>query len=145
MSLQVQLMQDLKEAMKNKDSLKKGVLTLIKSGISLAQKEKKAHLTFEEELAIVQRELKQTRQALTEAEKANRQDIIEQEKAKIEIIQSYLPKQLSEEEIEKELDILGISKGMSIGEAMKIAKPAMAGKVDNAVLAKLIRQRLGQY
>ncbi|PLS15066.1 glutamyl-tRNA amidotransferase [Bacillus sp. M6-12] len=142
MTLQKRIMEDLKNAMRNKETLKKGVLTLIKAGLTSAEKEKRSELTEAEELAIVQRELKQTKQSLAEAEKANRPDIVEQEKAKIEIIEAYLPKQLSKEEIEKELDTLGVQKGMTMGEAMKIAKPALNGKVDNGLLSQLIKQRL---
>jgi uncharacterized protein len=142
MTLQKRIMEDLKNAMRNKETLKKGVLTLLKAGLTSAEKEKRSELNEIEELAIVQRELKQTKQSLNEAEKAGRQDIVEQEKAKIAIIEVYLPKQLTKEEIEKELDTLGVQKGMTIGEAMKVAKPVLAGKVDNALLSQVIRERL---
>lgn len=142
MTLQQRIMEDLKGAMRNKNTLKKGVLTLLKAGLTSAEKEKRSALEKVEELAIVQRELKQTKQSLAEAEKANRPDIVEQEKAKIAIIEAYLPKQLTKEEIEKELDALGVQKGMTMGEAMKVASTALAGKVDNALLSKTIRERL---
>lgn len=142
MTLQAQIMADLITAMRNKDALTKGVLTLMKAGMTNAEKEKRSNLTDEEELAIVQRELKQTKQSLSEAVKANRQDIVEKEQAKIALIETYLPKQLTKEEIEKELDMLGVQKGMTMGEAMKTAKPALNGRVDNALLSQLIRQRL---
>lgn len=142
MTLNERIMADLKVAMRNKETLKKGVLILLKAGVTNAEKEKGSLLTEAEEVAIVQRELKQTKQSLTEAEKANRPDIVENEKAKIEIIEIYLPKQLTKEEIEKELDSLGIQKGMSMGDAMKSAKTALAGKVDNSLLSQLIRSRL---
>lgn len=142
MTLQTRIMEDLKDAMRNKEKLKKGVLILLKAGLTNAEKEKRSELNEAEEVAIVQRELKQTKQSLSEAEKVNRQDIVEQETAKIAVIETYLPKQLSKEEIEKELDTLGVQKGMTMGEAMKVAKTAMAGKVDNSLLSLTIRERL---
>lgn len=142
MTLQERIMADLTIARRNKETLKKGVLTLMKAGMANAEKEKRSALTAEEELAIVQREMKQTKQSLAEAEKAGRQDIVDQENAKLAVIESYLPKQLSKEEIEKELDALGVQKGMTMGEAMKTAKTALNGQVDNALLSQIIRQRL---
>lgn len=142
MTLQERIMADLLNAMRNKETLKKGVLTLMKAGMTNAEKEKRSALTAEEELAVVQREMKQTKQSLAEAEKVGRQDIVDQENAKIKVIEAYLPKQLSKDEIEKELDALGVQKGMTMGEAMKTAKTALNGQVDNALLSQIIRQRL---
>lgn len=142
MTLQERIMADLTIARRDKEALKKGVLTLMKAGMTNAEKEKRSALTAEEELAVVQREMKQTKQSLAEAEKAGRQDIIDQENEKISVIEVYLPKQLSKEELEKELDALGVQKGMTMGEAMKTAKTALNGQVDNALLSQVIRQRL---
>lgn len=142
MTLQERIMADLTVARRNKETLKKGVLTLMKAGMTNAEKEKRSALTAEEELAVVQREMKQTKQSLAEAEKAGRQDIVDQENKKIEVIEAYLPKQLSREDVEKELDALGVQKGMTMGEAMKTAKPVLNGRVDNALLSQIIRQRL---
>ncbi|NLY80665.1 MAG: GatB/YqeY domain-containing protein [Lysinibacillus sp.] len=129
----------LKQAMKEKDQVAKGVLTLLKSALDLAEKEKGAALTEEEEFAIVNREVKQTHQALDGAKQAGREDLIEKETRKLEILQSFLPKQLSEEEIAEALTDAGVTKGMNMGEAMKIAKPLLAGKADGAVIAKVVK------
>ena len=76
-----------------------GVLTLVKAALDSAEKEKGAVLSTEEEVAIVNREIKQTNQALEGAQKAQREDLIEQEEAKLVLLKSFLPKQLSEDEI----------------------------------------------
>ena len=104
----------LKQAMKEKDTVAKGVLSLLKSALDLAEKEKGASLTEEE-------------------------DLIEKETRKLEILQSFLPKQLSEEEIIAELTNAGVTKGMNMGDAMKIAKPLLAGKADGAAIAKAVK------
>lgn len=125
--------------MKEKDVVAKGVLTLLKSALDQAEKEKGSELSFEEEVAVIHRELKQIQQALEGAKQASREDLIEKENRKLEILQSFLPKQLSEEEIVKILEDAGITKGMNMGEAMKIAKPLLAGKADGATIAKMVK------
>lgn len=129
----------LKKAMKEKDVVAKGVLSIVKSSLDLAQKEKGSELTHEEEMAILNREVKQTHQALEGAEKANRADLIEKENRKLEILKSFLPEQLSEEKVIDLLKEAGISSGMNMGEAMKIAKPLIAGKADGAMIAKAVK------
>jgi hypothetical protein len=131
--------EQLKQAMKEKDAVAKGVLTLLKSALDQAEKEKGSELSHEEEIAVVNREVKQTHQALEGAKQAGREDLIEKENRKLEILQSFLPKQLSEEEIANVLTEAGISKGMNMGEAMKIAKPLLAGKTDGATIAKVVK------
>ena len=129
----------LKKAMKEKDVVAKGVLSIVKSSLDLAQKEKGSELTHEEEMVILNREVKQTHQALDGAEKANRADLVEKENRKLEILKSFLPEQLSEEKVIESLKEAGISSGMNMGEAMKIAKPLLAGKADGAMIAKAVK------
>jgi uncharacterized protein YqeY len=131
---------EFKSAMKNKEVLKKGILTMIISNISTAEKEKGAELTEIEVLAIVQRELKQTKQALAEAEKAERQEHIDYGKEKIAIIESYLPQMLTADEIRALLVENGIGSGTNMGEAMKVIKPLVAGKADNALVSKTVKE-----
>lgn len=133
---------ELISAMRNKEKMKKGVLTLIKAGITNAEKEKGTELTEVEVLAVVQKELKQTRQSLSEAKKANRQDIVELEKEKVALIESYLPKMLTEVEIRTILQENGVTSGMNMGEAMKIVKPLVAGKADNALVARIVKETI---
>lgn len=76
------------------------MLSLVISAIALAEKEEKRELSLEEEYTYVQKELKQTKDALNETP-SNREDLIELNNKKIEILESYLPKQLNKEEIEK--------------------------------------------
>jgi len=131
--------EQLKTAMKEKDVLAKGVLTLLKSALDTAEKEKGAPLSNEEEIAIVNREIKQTNQSLDGAKQANREDLIEKEEAKLNLLKSFLPKQLSEEEIASALTEAGVANGMNMGDAMKIAKPLLAGKADGATISKVVK------
>lgn len=137
--LKIEVFEQLKTAMKEKDILAKGVLSLLKSALDLAEKEKGEALTADEEMAIVNREVKQTNQALEGAQKAERADLIEKEEAKLVLLKSFLPKQLSEEEIAEKLVASGVEKGMNMGEAMKIAKPLLSGQAEGAVISKVVK------
>ena len=129
----------LKVAMKEKDVLSKGVLQLVKAALDAAEEEKGAPLTEAEEIAVINREVKQTNQALEGAESAGRADLIEKEQAKLTLLKSFLPKQLSEEGIAEALTAAGVTAGMNMGEAMKIAKPLLTGKADGAVISKVVK------
>ncbi|MFP3919993.1 GatB/YqeY domain-containing protein [Lysinibacillus telephonicus] len=132
--------EQLKIAMKEKNIVAKGVLTLLKSALDKAEKEKGTQLTEEEEVAVVNREIKQTNQSLDGAKQANREDLIEKEELKLSILKGFLPKQLSEEEIIQVLGEAGVVKGMNMGEAMKIAKPLLVGKADGATISKVVKE-----
>ena len=137
--LKTTVFEQLKNAMREKDALSKGALTLLKAALDSAEKEKGAVLSTEEEVAIVNREIKQTNQALEGAQKAQREDLIEQEEAKLVLLKGFLPKQLSEDEITSILTEAGITKGMNMGDAMKIAKPLLAGKTDGSTMSKVVK------
>lgn len=132
----------IKSAMKEKDVLAKGVLTILKSALDNAEKEKGSALTPEEEIAIVNREVKQTNQALEGAKEANREDLIEKENAKLKLLASFLPTQLNEDEIVSLLTEAGVTKGMNMGEAMKIAKPLLVGKADGSMMSKVVKSMI---
>ena len=137
--LKTLVFEQLKVAMKNKDVLAKGVLTLVKSALDSAEKEKGSALTEAEEIAIINREVKQTNQALEGAQAAGREDLIEKEQAKLTLLKSFLPQQLSEEEIAAALTEAGVVAGMNMGDAMKIAKPLLNGKAEGAIISKVVK------
>lgn len=137
--LKTEVFEQLKTAMREKDTLAKGVLSLLKSALDSAEKEKGEALTAKEEMAIINREVKQTNQALEGAQTAGREDLIEKEEAKLTLLKSFLPKQLSEEEIADKLVAAGVGKGMNMGEAMKIAKPLLTGQAEGAVISKVVK------
>lgn len=135
------------QAMKDHDTVKKGVLSLVISSIALAEKEDGKTLTREEELTFIQKELKQTRESLTETP-ADRTDLIEETKKKIEILESYLPRQLTEEEIktaiesiltEKGLEPVKKSQGVVMKEIMAKYKGQTDGKTVNKVLSTILK------
>lgn len=137
--LKEQIFADLKTAMKAKDTLAKGVLSILKSNMDLFELEHKKQATEDELITIVKKELKQTEQALDGAKTANRPDLIEKEQLKINLIKNYLPEQLSYEEIVETLSTK-ITKDMNMGEAMKIARPLLSSSADGALISKAVKQ-----
>ncbi len=142
-----QLRKDNMQAMKEHDTVKKAVLGMVISGIALGEKEKGVELSKADELTYVQRELKQTRDAL-EQTPSDRADLIEETKKKIEILESYLPKQLSEEEIteviqkilsEKGLEPTKKAQGPIMKEIMANYKGQVDGKLVNKVLSTILQ------
>ena len=96
----------------------------------------------EEEIKIVQRELKQTKQSLDEGQKANREDIVEAEKAKIAIVESYLPKQMNVEEVKELIASLGISKDASMGQTIGVVMKEVAGRAEGKTVSQAVKEYL---
>lgn len=140
MALKDILMEDLKMAMRNKDKSTKGTLQLVKAALEKAEKEKKDALTEQEEIAIVQREIKQMDEFLLEAKNAGRTGLVEVGEQKLELLSKYVPKQLTEQEVKQLLTEKGIHKGMNMGEAMKASMQVLNGKASNKVISKVVRE-----
>lgn len=138
--LKTKVFEMIKQAMRDKDQLTKSVLTIVKSNLDLAEKEKGEALTEAEEIAIINREMKQVNQSLDGAKQAGRDDLIEQEEAKLRLLEQFLPEQLSEEEVKEALAEAGVASGMNMGDAMKIARPLLAGKADGKTIASVVKQ-----
>lgn len=133
------LQTEIKSAMKVKDKLALGVLTILKSRLDSAARDKKESLTDDDILVVVRSEIKQTNQALDFAQKSGREDLIEKEEKKIKILESFLPEQLSDDEAKSKLKLV-ITSEMNMGEAMKLAKSELNGVYDNSKIAVLVKQ-----
>lgn len=144
--LLIKLRKDNMQAMKEKDTIKKGVLSLVIASIALAEKENNVTLDEADELTYVQKELKQVRDSLAQTP-SNREDLIEQEKQKIAILESYLPKQMDEEQIkeailkiidENNLEKSKKSQGVIMKTMMADYKGLVDGKLVNKVLGEIL-------
>lgn len=148
MSLTEQLQNEVKQALKAKDELKKSTLRLLLSSVSYARIEKGDQLTDDEVREVLTREAKHRRESIESAERADRPDIAEKERAELEIISQYLPKQLGEAEIEaiaKEvIDEVGAAdvkdRGKVMGPLMQRVRGKADGKLVNQVVEKLLRR-----
>ena len=99
MSLKQKLQEDLKSSMKNKDAIKKSVITLIRSSIKQYEVDNRVELQDDEIVDLIAKQLKQTRDSREEFAKAGRDDLVSKAEAEIEVLKEYLPQQLSEEEL----------------------------------------------
>lgn len=138
--LNTRLMKDLKEAMKDKNTIKKSVITLLRAGLTNEKIKKKAELTEQEEMAVVRRELKQTKDSLAEFKKAGRTDLVEKEEAKIAVLETYLPKQLSEAELLTEIQKLNLDKTENIGKVIGQVIVEFKEVADGALVSKVVKE-----
>ena len=147
MSLQEQVTQQLKTAMKAKDSVALESLRAIKSAILLTQTQAGAKdLTAEDEIKLVQKLVKQRKDSAEIFRQQGREDLAEPEEAQIRIIEQFLPEQLDEAAIAKIIESIITqtnAEGMKdMGKVMGMATKTMAGKADGKTISAIVRQKL---
>ncbi len=137
---------DMTDAMKNQDRETLAVLRLLKGAIQLEELNVKRELNDDEIIAVVNRQIKQRKEALEQFEKGNRQDLIEKTTKEIEILSKYLPEQLSKEELEKIIvqvfDEVKPTSNKDFGKLMGKISPLVKGKVDMSVVSTMIKEKL---
>jgi len=138
--------QALKEAMRNNDEVARRTIRMILSAIKLAEVEKGAALDESALLTVLQKELKSRRESIADAEKANRSDLAEAAKAEIAVIESFLPKQLSMEELEalarEAIQEAGATTPADMGKVMKILIPKVQGRASGDQVSQMVRKLL---
>ena len=144
--LKEKLMSDLKEAMREKEILRKNVVQMIRAAILQVEKDKQIELDDNQILEIIAKESKKRKDSLADYEKSGRQDLIEQVKQEIEIISEYLPKQLSKEEIIKIVkEVIEETRATSIkdmGKVMKGAKEKCGAAADGKTINEVVKELL---
>jgi len=146
MTLLEQLNKDMVVSMKNKDSFSLGVIRMAKGAIQLEAINKKQELTNDDMVAVISKQIKMRNDSISEFQKAGRTDLVEQNQKEIDILNKYMPAQLSEEEIniiiQEAFDKLNpTSKDM--GLIMKEVSPKLKGKADMGKVNMLIKEKLG--
>ena len=146
MSLKEKLQEDLKSSMKNKDTIRKSVVTLIRAAIKQYEVDNRVELADDAIIDIISKQLKQRKDSLAEFEKANRDDLIEETKSEIQVLERYLPQQLSEEELEKivieTIAEVGATSMKDMGKIMATIKPKTAGRADGRKINELVKKNL---
>ena len=147
MSLKETLNNDIKTAMKAKDKETLAVLRMIKTAVQAAEIDKKEELNAEEELTILAREAKQRRESLAEFVKAGRDELVSKTEAEIEIVERYLPKQLSVEEVKEVIATVAEKNGATtqkeFGKLMGAVMQELKGKADGNVIKEQVKAHLG--
>ena len=146
MSLKEQLGEDLKSAMKEKDTIRKNVVQLIRAGVKQIEVDKRVALDDEGVMDVIAKQLKQRRDSLPEYEKSGREDLIAQLKREMEILMGYLPKQLSREELEEIVKEAVLATGAKtikdIGKVMSYVMPKTKGVADGKEINAIVRSML---
>ena len=136
MSLKERLQEDLKSSMKNKETVKKSVITLIRASIKQYEVDNRVELDEEGIIDLISKQLKQRNDALEEFKKANRDDLVSETEAEIKVLKEYLPQQLSEEElneiVKETISEVGATSMKDMGKIMSAIMPKTKGRADNA-------------
>ncbi|MDI3540627.1 MAG: uncharacterized protein PWP66_165 [Thermosediminibacterales bacterium] len=146
MSLKDRLLNDMKESMKNKDKDRLSVIRMARAAILNAEKEKMRELEEGEVIEVLAREVKQRKESLPEFEKGNRPDLVEKIQKEIDVLMEYLPKQLTETEIEdivrQTIMELGVNSLKDMGKVMGKLMPQLKGRADGSLVNKIVKQLL---
>ncbi|MCG8016296.1 MAG: GatB/YqeY domain-containing protein [Candidatus Thiodiazotropha sp. 'RUGA'] len=144
--LKQRIQDDVKTAMKAKDKARLGTLRLITAAIKQREVDERAELDDSQVLAILDKMIKQRRDSVEQYESADRQELADQEKSEIAIIEEYLPAGLSDEEvasmIESAIQEVGAAGMQDMGKVMGKLKPQMQGRADMGKVSGLVKQKL---
>ncbi len=162
MSIKEKIKQDLKEAMQQKEAEKVSVLRLLSSAIFNKEKDKRAKLSKQEEdaekldqmsqlsdeeiIEVISSEAKKRKDSIEQYKQGGRDDLAEEEKKELEILNKYLPEQMPEEEIRKiakqKIEEIGASGPQETGKVMGVIMPQVKGKADGNLVSKIVQEEL---
>ncbi|SHF48184.1 hypothetical protein SAMN02745117_02035 [Lampropedia hyalina DSM 16112] len=146
MSLKAQITEDMKSAMRAKESQRLGTIRLLQAAIKQKEVDERVELDDAAIVAIVDKLVKQRKDSITAFAQANRQDLVDQEQAELDILQHYLPQRLSEAEVAAAVAqivaALGASGPGDMGKVMGAAKKELAGKADMAAVSAAVKAAL---
>jgi hypothetical protein len=142
----VAMQADLKEAMINKDNLRRDVIRMTLSAFKQVEVDERRELSADEVVAILQREIKKRRDSVEEARKAGRNDIADSESTELTIIEVFLPAQMSREEItvlaQAAVEQSGATSAKDMGKLMALLMPQVKGKADGKLVNEVVRELL---
>ncbi|MBU9722507.1 MULTISPECIES: GatB/YqeY domain-containing protein [Bacillaceae] len=147
MKLLDKLNQDMKDAMKNKEKQRLTVIRSIKSELQNEAIKTGQELTEDDALTVLNREMKQRKESLREFEQANREDLVAKTKAEIDILQVYMPSQLTDDELQQiildTIKEVGAASKADMGKVMGAVMPKVKGKADGSKVNHLVLKSLG--
>ena len=148
MSLKETLFQDLKTAMKDKDTVRKNTIQLVRAGVLQIEKDNHVELDDDGVLDVIAKELKKRRDSLPEFEKSGRTDLIDNLNKEIEVLLGYLPEQLTEDEIQKIVEETiaetGAATMKDMGKVMSAVSSKVKGRADNRVVSGYVKKLLSK-
>ena len=142
----VKLQAALKEAMINKDNLRRDVIRMLTSAIKQVEIDTRKELSADDSMNVLQKEAKKRRETIDEAEKAGRSEMAAQERRELAILEEFLPKQLSRDEIKAlvkdAIAQTGVTSAKEMGKLMAVLSPKVKGLADGKLVNEVVREEL---
>lgn len=146
MTLKANISEDMKTAMRAKDSARLGTIRLLQSAIKQREVDERIELQDADVIAVIEKMLKQRRDSIAAFESANRIDLADIEKYEVTVLQTYMPKQLSDDELNQIITQViadsGATGAKDMGKVVGLVKPLVAGVADMGKVSGLIKSRL---
>lgn len=146
MPLKEKLLDDFKASMKNKDKVRKNVVTMIRAAIKQREIDDKIELSDDDIISIIAKQVKQRKDSIDDFKRGNREDLVEACSKEIDVLKEYLPLQLSKEEllkiIEEAIEATGATSNKEMGKVMAKIMPQVKGKADGKEINKIVMKLL---
>ena len=146
MDLKSQINEEMKAAMRAKDSQRLSAIRLLLASIKQKEVDERKDLTDQDVIGVVEKMIKQRRESIVQYEKAARADLAEVEKFELEVLQAYMPQALSESEVEDAVSTAisesGAQNVRDMGKVMGLLKSKLAGRADMSVVSSIVKARL---
>jgi uncharacterized protein YqeY len=146
MSLKEKLSEDMKAAMRAKESEKLATIRLINAAIKQREVDERVELGDDQVLSVIEKMIKQRKDSITQFEAGGRQDLADKEKSEITVLAAYMPAQMSEAEVQAEVAAAVAQSGASgpqdMGKVMAVLKPKLAGRADMTAVSGLVKAAL---
>lgn len=147
MSLKEQLLEDMKDAMKKKDTVRKNAIQMARAAILQTEKDNRITLDDDGVTDVIAKEVKKRRDVLPEYERSGREDLVRDLKVEIDTLMKYLPQQLTEEELEaivrQTVEETGASSPRDMGRVMQAVMPKVRGRADGKMVNAIVKKILG--
>jgi len=148
MSLKEKLSEDMKAAMRAKESEKLATIRLINAAIKQREVDERIELGDDQVLSVIEKMIKQRKDSITQFEAGGRQDLADKEKSEITVLAAYMPAQMSEAEVQAEVSAAVVQSGASgpqdMGKVMAVLKPKLAGRADMTAVSGLVKAALAK-
>ena len=145
-ALKDRITEDMKAAMRARDAGRLSAIRLLQAAVKQKEVDERIVADDAEILAIVEKLIKQRRDSIEQFAKAGRTDLVDKEKAELELLSGYLPQQLSDAELQAAVDAAvaesGATGAQAMGKVMALLKPRLAGRADMGKASALVKQRL---
>lgn len=147
MSLKDRVTEDMKAALRARDTARLGAIRLLQAAIKQREVDERISLDDAQVIEVIEKMLKQRRDSISQYEAANRQDLADAEKFEVSVLQTYLPQPLSDAEVAALLDVVIAQSGATgikdMGKVMALVKPQIIGRADMGKVSGLVKARLG--